>query len=568
MKRLSKQQAREIIRAIDRYIAKAEEDEKDELREIGYLKTDDTMRFMDDLEEQLAQAVSNQSERFCRSLADSGSLEEYLETGLREFIESDPIQEEVKVILQEFSGEALEQFTEAYLEDAGLELITETGNAAAEAGTVIDPGTAAGAGAAAGESAGAAGAGASAGTTSGTAFTRRTTDAVQQWADDAAQYFAQDTYDQLRKILEDGVKAGKGVDTISREILQEGIRDTYFNARRVAQTEVLRMQSYATFEAMIQNPDVEEKEWHHTGSHKNQPRPNHVAMNGTRVSKMERFTLHGADGCIYYPMFPRDTCLPASETVNCKCLLRRVKTPKKPYTEERRKQQQAAIEEDNRRWEEERGKTPETSTDGMLEWVKGLDKEQQQEYFGGGYAGRQRWALVETGVIDTDEKFQQLYKTNERGVRSRKSLKELADDGIMTVPRSTLNHSVLGEYKPKSKQWPSGRLISGGHGQAAMEKCDNLKIDYEVTKTLDNGVRIGNVPSSKSKRKREQEGQTWFPEDWTEDDILSAGIYVANTAPVTDDGYVQTARYKNVVVRVLRDSNGLGSIYPYFDQEE
>lgn len=565
MKRLSKHQAREIIRAIDRYIAKAEEDEKDELREIGYLKADDTMRLMDDLEEQLAQAVSNQSERFCRSLANSGSLEEYLESGLREFIENDTIQDEVKVILQEFSGEALEQFTEAYLEDAGLELLPDAGDTDIGDGLAVSPRTSAEAGTAA--EAGVTPPG-GAGPAQGTAITRRTADAIQEWADDAAQYFAQDTYDQLRKILEDGVKAGKGVDTIAREILQEGIRDTYFNARRVAQTEVLRMQSYATFEAMIQNPDVEEKEWHHTGSHKNQPRPNHVAMDGTRVPKMERFTLHGADGCIYYPMFPRDTCLPASETVNCKCLLRRVKTPKKPYTKERKQQQQAAIEEDNRRWEEERGKTPETSTDGMLEWVKGLDKEQQQEYFGGGYAGRQRWALVESGVIDTDEKFQQLYKTNERGVRSRKSLKELADDGIMTVPRSTLNHSVLGEYKPKSKQWPSGRLISGGHGQAAMEKCDSLKIDYEVTKTLENGVRIGNVPSSKSKRKREQEGQTWFPKDWTGDDILSAGIYVANTAPITDDGYVQTARYKNVVVRVLRDSNGLGSIYPYFDQEE
>lgn len=526
MARISESQAKSIISAIDRYIRKTEEDEESELQEIGYPEAAATVALIDGLEEKIVEAINSQSDRFCDALANYASLEEYIRDGLPDFIRSDTIQDEIMDILSEYADDMLLQFTTAYLDEAGMEWVGE--------------------------------------------YTNRTVDSVQRWAEDTAEYFAERTFDQLRRILEDGVKAGKGVDTISREIQDEGIRNTYFQARRIAQTEVLRMHSYAAFETMLQDPDTEMKEWHHTGAHKNRPRPNHVAMSGTTIPKMERFELHGADGCIYHPMFPRDTCLPASESVNCKCIIRTQigKTDMALDTEEKKKRQREAIEADNQRWEEERNNPPGTETEGMLEWVKGLSKEDQQDYFGGGYAGRQRWALIESRVIDTDDKFQQLYKTNDRGVRSRKSLNELADDGIITVPRKALEHSVRGEYKAASKQWPSGRLVSGGHSQAALKECDRRGIEYQITETLENGVRIGNIPSSKTKMKRNANGQTWFPEDWSEDDILAAGTYIMNTAPVTDNGYVQTARYNGVTVRVLRDSSGSGTIYPYFDQDE
>lgn len=522
---LKESQARAVIAAINRYIRKTEDDEESELQEIGYPEAAGTVALIDGLEEKIAEAINSQSDRFCDAIADYASLEEYIRDGLPDFIRSDTIQDEIMDILSEYADDMLLQFTMAYLDEAGMEWVGE--------------------------------------------YTNRTVDSVQRWAEDTAEYFAESTFDQLRKILEEGVKAGKGVDTISREIQDEGIRNTYYQARRVAQTEVLRMHSYAAFETMVQDPDTEMKEWHHTGAHKNRPRPNHVAMSGTTIPKMERFELHGADGCIYHPMFPRDSCLPASESVNCKCLIRSKRSAPDMTldTEEKKRRQREAIEADNQRWEEERNNPPGAETDGMLEWVKGLSKEDQQEYFGGGYAGRQRWALIESGIIDTDDKFQMLYKTNDRGVRSRKSLNELADDGIMTVPKKALTHAALGDYRAASKQWPSGRLVSGGHSQSALQQCDSLGIEYQITETLANGVRIGNIPSSKSKIKRNGNGQTWFPEGWSDDDILAAGTYVANTAPVTDNGYVQTASYKGVIVRVLRDSSGPATIYPYFDQE-
>ncbi|WP_283682691.1 phage minor head protein [Parablautia sp. Marseille-Q6255] len=525
MKRIKKSQVNVILAAINKYIQKAENNEAEELEENGYPEAAATVTLISSLEERIAELIDNQSVRFCDDIANYESLDEYIKGAFPEFVQSDPIREEILDVLTEYSDDMLRTFTDAYLQDAGLERLEE--------------------------------------------YTNRTLDSVQQWANDTAQYFSDSTFDQLRKILDDGIEAGKSIDTIAREITQEGIRNTYKQARTIAQTEVLRIHSYAAFETMVQDYEVEQKEWHHTGAHKNKPRPNHVRMSGTTIPKMERFDLHGADGCIYHPMFPRDTCLPASESVNCKCLIRSKKSAPDITldTEEKKQRQREAIAADNERWEEERKNPPEVDTDGMLEWVKGLSKEEQQDYFGGGYAGKQRWALIESGVIDTDEKFQMLYKTNAKGIRSRKPLNELVDDGIITVPKSALKHSALGDYKPASKQWPSGRLAAGGHSQAALEECDRRGIAYQITDTLDNGVRVGNIPSSKTKMKRNGNGQTWFPEEWTEDDILAAGTYVANTAPLTDDGYIQTARYNDVVIRVLRNKDDIGTVYPYFDQE-
>lgn len=73
------------------------------------------------------------------------------------------------------------------------------------------------------------------------------------------------------------------------------------------------MEEYAHQEARIQNPSCYKKEWVHTGAA--HPRENHVAINGQQVFKREPFTLTGRNGGTYYPMCPRDTSLPAEESI-------------------------------------------------------------------------------------------------------------------------------------------------------------------------------------------------------------------------------------------------------------
>lgn len=71
--------------------------------------------------------------------------------------------------------------------------------------------------------------------------------------------------------------------------------------------------------------------------------------------KGQPFTLIGADGNTYYPMTPRDVCLPPRESVNCHCLLQPVVSEEVLglSLEERQALQAQAIAEDDGEWEKE-----------------------------------------------------------------------------------------------------------------------------------------------------------------------------------------------------------------------
>ncbi len=80
---------------------------------------------------------------------------------------------------------------------------------------------------------------------------------------------------------------------------------------------------HEAYQQMLDRPDVEAvtKKWVHGLSA--EARPNHVAINGTRVDFAEKFDL----GNGIFALYPHDENLPASETLNCRCTaFYRVKT--------------------------------------------------------------------------------------------------------------------------------------------------------------------------------------------------------------------------------------------------
>lgn len=105
----------------------------------------------------------------------------------------------------------------------------------------------------------------------------------------------------------------------------------------------------------MQSPAVQEKMWRHTGSYRNEPRKNHVDMDGQRVPVSEPFTLDGIKGGTYYPMYPRDTNLPPEESINCHCICQPVVSEEilGLSLEERQKLQQEAIDNMDDEWEKE-----------------------------------------------------------------------------------------------------------------------------------------------------------------------------------------------------------------------
>ena len=325
----------------------------------------------------------------------------------------------------------------------------------------------------------------------------------------------------------------------------------------MAVTEVLRAHSVAREEAIQQSPSTDRKEWRHTGAHKNEPRPNHVDMDGQIVPKKEPFELKGTDGKTYHPMYPRDPCLPPGESVNCHCIHRGIAADDAigMSLEERRRLQQKYIEEDDAAWKKEldeqnkakAGITPYSA----LENFKGKAREEQVKYL-----GKTKMALYDAGLIDSDEMLAKVKKN---------SLQKLQEDGIFTVSNSVLKHSTVGDFTN------TNRLAKGGHSQASMDAMDEKGITYHVKKTYSNGVRIGHVEGHKSNLKNgivttkypnADIGQAWFPKEWTEDDVRNAGTYVANKG--TGSGAIKFADYKGVKVGIFVDADGSPTtIFPH-----
>ena len=140
--------------------------------------------------------------------------------------------------------------------------------------------------------------------------------------------------------------------------------------------------------------------------------------------------------------------------------------------------------------------------------------------------------------------------------------------GSESVHHQALIHSIDGEYTHDPKTGRPQRLKAGGHGQANIEVMEKNGIEYNVVKTYENGVRVGNVPNHKHKRKQAGTTQAWFPVSWTARDIVKAGEHVASLKSNQDipDGIAMWGTYKGVHVGVIKTNGKIATVFPDEDQ--
>lgn len=104
--------------------------------------------------------------------------------------------------------------------------------------------------------------------------------------------------------------------------------------------------------------------------------------------------------------------------------------------------------------------------------------------------------------------------------------------------------------------------------QYGMDLLDKYHIKYNVIKIWSNGVRVGNVPDHKDRRKAKVNNQSWFPKSWAAEDIKHAGEHVAGLKHNrnTPDGKAIFGVYKSVRVGVIRTKGRIATIFPDVDQ--
>lgn len=309
-----------LLQAIDRYLAKAEDDLAEQLRLEGYADPKNTVKTITELEEEVAEVLVKETAYFVNAAEAASKDDPRGALNLKEFFgkawtkakDKNKTADALYSIFSKKLRRFMPQYVQYYIHatDSSLKLMQ---------------------------------------------VSKRTTAWVESWSRQLGSIMQLTSHNQLEDILKTGIEEGNGIDWFIRKIQEDGIRNEYYRARRVAVTEVLRAHSVAADEARMQNPCVTEKRWKHTGDHKNTPRDNHVDINGQTVPKNEPFTLIGADGVEYHPMFPRDPDLPAGESVNCHCLAQDIVSEDVlglPL-EERERLQREAIAEMDEKWDRE-----------------------------------------------------------------------------------------------------------------------------------------------------------------------------------------------------------------------
>ena len=301
----------DLLKAIDAYIAKADDDLKDALEVSGFVDPKGTVESIEALEEKLVKTLKAETGYLQAKLKNVTDLESFAADWLEIQAGNNVGEELAEIFLDEFQ--------------------TQIPNLATTYIKQIDPGL------------------------NITQISQRTTAWAESWSVELGAMMKLSSHNDLEQLLVSHLADGKSVADLTQAFMQGGIRDEYYRARRAALTEMLRAHSVAAQEAITQNPSVDFKEWVHTGGYRNEPRPNHVKMSGTKVPKEQPFALDGADGVAYYPMHPRDSSLPASESVNCHCIHRGIANDSilGLSLEERQRLQQEAIAEDDGEWEKE-----------------------------------------------------------------------------------------------------------------------------------------------------------------------------------------------------------------------
>lgn len=353
-----------LINAIDRYIEKAESKLEEVFEEEERANPKKMVRDISLIEKLVTGALLSETEYFIAEIRKKKNLKQVKES-LKKINDGDKCFEVIKQKLKEEFRNIIEENAELYIKRTDSELRIKN-------------------------------------------LSKRTVNWVESWSGELANIMRLNSHREIEEILRKGLKNGDGVDVFTRNILESGIRDEYYKARRVAVTEVLRAHNVAQQEAFMQDPSVSDKMWRHTGEYRNEPRQNHVDMDGQIVKKDEPFELIGKDGGVYYPMQPCDSSLPPEESVNCHCICQPVVNEETLglSLEERQRLQQEAIDEMDDSWEKE------LDNKNRTEWEKrNREETDKREFednrkngvdnFGGNDIMRERGAL--TSKNDPDE---------------------------------------------------------------------------------------------------------------------------------------------------------------------
>jgi len=135
--------------------------------------------------------------------------------------------------------------------------------------------------------------------------------------------------------------------------------------------------------------------------------------------------------------------------------------------------------------------------------------------------------------------------------------------------KDPLTHSDIGDFANPhnpNTSLESGKMTGGGHGQSNIDYLKSTGKQHNIEHTFDNGVRTGNIPDHKVTAKTQGIGQSWFPSNWTKQDIDTAAKHVIQQNQSTynslADGVPLFDTYNGVRVGLIKTNGQFATIFP------
>ena len=231
-----------LVKAIDNYIQKADNDLSDLLGKEGYAKPKKTLQYAKGIEDDVADILTEETDYFVREAKASDNLDD-LQKRLPEIAAATPATGKLSKAFSARLSKFLPEYAAYYLKktDKGLKLDR---------------------------------------------VSKRTTAWIETWSDDLAELMKTTSTEHLEAMLKKEIENGGNISQLCVDLINSGMEKegkgeywtSHYRARKVAVTEVLRAHSVAQHEAYMQSPAVESKSWRHTGNYRNEPRQNHVDL--------------------------------------------------------------------------------------------------------------------------------------------------------------------------------------------------------------------------------------------------------------------------------------------------
>jgi len=259
----------DVLISIENLIRKANEDLEDELEKANFVDPKETVKKINEFDDDVTKLLDEERKHFLKEFDNDDSIPN-LVAKLNNAKTDDLFKVGMAKVTKEHLTDFIAEFTELYIKQIDKQMAFNFA-------------------------------------------TDKTTNWINSWAEELGDIMGLTSHNEIDRILKKTLKEGLSIQE-TREMLEDSYGFSSTRARTTAITEILTAHSVSKEEAFNQSPAVTGKKWKHSGRAKNEPRADHVAVDGVIVGKGKYFNVGGE-----LALYPRDTSLSAKQRVLCHC---------------------------------------------------------------------------------------------------------------------------------------------------------------------------------------------------------------------------------------------------------